>query len=143
MALLTAYAKLQLDPNDHARMAAFEALCWHHILNHASRDWADACWNGFVKLQLWTSKTSSTQGFKSFDGTLNRLIFEFVHAYATTIWPADDTKRSHLAVIDKKYHGMELKASQWQLSIGDGIKQRFKATLYLDLKEKMTWWSTR
>lgn len=136
MALLTAYAKLQLDPNDHARMAAFEALCWHHILNHGSRDWADACWNGFIKLQLWTGKTSSTQGFKSFDGTLNRLVSEFVHAYATTIWPADDTKRSHLAIADKKYHGMELKASQWQLSVGNGIKQRFKATQDLDLNEK-------
>ncbi|KAM0700786.1 hypothetical protein Q7P35_012507 [Cladosporium inversicolor] len=135
MALLTAYAKLQLDPNDHARMAAFEALCWHHILNHGSRDWADACWNGFIKLQLWTSKTSSTQGFKGFDGTLDRLVFELVHAYATTIWPAGDTKRSHLAIIDKKYHGMELKASQWQLNVGNGIKQRFKATQDLDLNE--------
>lgn len=133
MALLTAYAKLQLDPNDHSRMATFEALCWHHILNHASRDWATACWEGRIKLQLWTSKTSSTQGFKSFDSTLNHLVFEFVQAYAAAIWPADDSKRSHLARADTRHQGMELKALQWQLSVSNGTKQRFKATQDVEL----------
>jgi hypothetical protein len=136
MALLTAYARLQLDPEHHSRVAAFEALCWQHIFEHASREWAIACWEGSIKLQLWTSKTSSTQGFKSFDSTLNHLVSEFVHAFATAIWPADDAKRSHLALIDKKYPGMELKALQWQLSVGQGTKQRFKATQDLDLTAK-------
>jgi hypothetical protein len=133
MALLTAYARLQLDPEHHSRVAAFEALCWQHIFKHASREWAISCWEGSIKLQLWTSKTSSTQGFKSYDSTLNHLVSEFVHAYATAIWPADDAKRSHLALVDKKYPGMELKALQWQLSVGQSTKQRFKATQDLDL----------
>ena len=82
MALLLAYAVLQLDPEDRSRMAAFETFCWQHILNHASRDWTIACQNGSIKLQLLTSKTSDTQGFKSFDSTLNTIAFEFVRAYA-------------------------------------------------------------
>jgi hypothetical protein len=133
MALLTAYAKLQLDPDDHSRMAAFEALCWHHIFKHGPRDWIIGCRNGFIKLQLWTSKTSNTQGFKSFDSTLNKIVFNFVHAYAAVIWPTDDTKRSHLALVDDKYHGTELKALQWQLGVSQGIKRRFKEIQDLDL----------
>ncbi|GAB7328792.1 hypothetical protein MBLNU13_g00683t1 [Cladosporium sp. NU13] len=136
MVLLTAYARLQLDPSDQSRVVAFESLCWHHILNHGSRDWADACWNGSIKLQLWTGKTCSTQGFKSFDSTLNHLVSEFVNAYAAVIWPVDAAKRSHLARVDDKNQGMELKALRGQLSVGQGIRQRFKATQDLDLTAK-------
>ena len=133
MALLTAYAKLQLDPDNHQRMATFEALCWHHIFNHGSRDWVIGCRNGFIKLQLWTSKTSNSQGFKSFDNTLNKIVFKFVHAYAAVVWPTDDTKRSHLALVNEEYHGTELKALQWQLGVSQATKRRFKETQDLDL----------
>lgn len=133
MALLTTYARLQLDSDDHSRVAAFESLCWHHILNRGFGDWADACWNGSIKPQLWTGKTSSTQGFKSFDSTLNDLVFEFVHAYGAAVWPVDDAKRSHLVGVDARNQGIELRASHQHLSIGQGARQRFKVTQGLDL----------
>jgi uncharacterized C2H2 Zn-finger protein len=133
MALSLAYAKLQLDPEDGSRVAAFEALCWQHIFNHASHYWIIACRNSSVKLQLWTSNTSNTQGFKSFDSTLDDLVFEFVHAYATAIWPVDGTKRSHLALLENRQHGMELKATHSQLDVFKRTKQRFKVTQDLDL----------
>lgn len=73
------------------------------------------------------------KALKVFDSTLNHLVFEFVQAYAAAIWPADDIKRSPFARVDTRHQGMELKALQWQLSVSNGTKQRFKATQDLDL----------
>jgi hypothetical protein len=95
--LIAAYLDLQLDPEDDQRMAAFEALCWRHVLHHASIQWVQHAQSGIVLLERAVTTVIHTKGkVYYYDHTLNHLTSEFMQSYASIIWPSTDDKRSHL-----------------------------------------------
>ena len=95
--LIAAYLALQLNPNNGQQTAAFEALCWKHVLQRTSSYWVQQVQSGALPLVREIRTDSSTRKkVYAYDHTLDRLTFEFVQDYAGAIWPSTEEKRSHL-----------------------------------------------
>ena len=95
--LIAAYLALQLNPNNGQQTAAFEALCWKHLLERTSSYWVQQVQSGALPLVREIRTDSSTRKkIYAYDHTLDRLTFEFVQDYARAIWPSTEEKRSHL-----------------------------------------------
>lgn len=95
--LIAAYLALQLNPNNDQQTAAFEALCWKHLLERTSSYWVQQVQSGALPLVREIRTDSSTRKkIYAYDHTLDRLTFEFVQDYARAIWPSTEEKRSYL-----------------------------------------------
>jgi hypothetical protein len=60
MALRAAYEDLQLDPDDHAQVAAFSKFCWQHILEHMTTRRVVEFRDGTVLLQ-WQKRSKISE----------------------------------------------------------------------------------
>jgi hypothetical protein len=96
MALIAAYANLQLDPDDRPRLAAFTEFCWQHILEYVSSRWIAEVRGGKIRLQQRTRVSPSGQSCSVFNDSVDDMVFSFVASYAALIWPLDEESREHL-----------------------------------------------
>jgi hypothetical protein len=118
MALKTAYKNLQLEPNDHSRMAAFSAFCWRHILEHETPRWIAEVRDGTVRLQHRIWAPGSEQSCSIFHEAINRMVYGFILAYAELLWPANNGSREHLASTDRPgWHVKAIYATPTNLTI--------------------------
>ena len=106
--LIAAYLALQLNPNNGPLTAAFEALCWKHMLQRTSSYWVQQVQIGALPLVKEIRTDSSTRKkIYAYDHTLDRLTFEFVQNYAGAIWPSTEEKRSHLTPKGDRQHTLK------------------------------------
>lgn len=106
--LIAAYLALQLNPNNGPLTAAFEALCWKHMLQRTSSYWVQQVQIGALPLVKEIRTDSSTRKkIYAYDHTLDRLTFEFVQNYAGAIWPSTEEKRSHLTPKGDRQHALK------------------------------------
>lgn len=99
MALVTAYVKLQLNADDHIRVANFKALCWKHILAHVTPSCVDRVQNGEIRLQRQSITNPYGRSYDIFHVKLDEISYAFVKLYADRIWPQHDKDRTHLAEV--------------------------------------------
>jgi hypothetical protein len=134
--LIAAYEGLQLNPNNEEQTAAFEALCWKHILHRTSLHWVQQAQSGALSL-VGDVRTNASSGKKVFgyDDTLDRLTFEFVKDYARFIWPSAEAKRSHLAAC--RYYQDKIKAVSTHTRASANVQAKLKHDLGRPCTEQM------
>jgi hypothetical protein len=129
-ALIAAFQGLQLDLTNDEQTVAFEALCWKHILHHTSLYWLQQAQTGKLpmvrELQI---DTSPRKTIYLYDHTLNRLTFEFVEAYASSLWPSAEDKRSHLTANANANEHFKLKAVRLHTRVNASSQARLEREL--------------
>jgi hypothetical protein len=117
MALRAAYEDLQLDPDDHAQVAAFSKFCWQHILEHMTTRRVVEFRDGTVLLQWQKRSKISELSCTVFHYAIDDTVSGFVNVYAEVLWPADNGRREHLATANRPGPRKELHATPANLSM--------------------------
>lgn len=86
------YTKLQFNPQDDRRKAAFIALCWQHIHQHIREtpDWILKVRDGTIQLANHVDKTPYRPKHLNWNQKLNEIAYSFAVTLGPQIWPEWD-----------------------------------------------------